>query len=172
MNNKFIIFSMILIIIFTVSSLVFVAYAEPGEKSTQGKYTNHIKEYYDNRMAQYGTLLPLEPVIYSSFYIEPIKSVQCDSWTPVYGLVPESGLLVFTVFSGDFIGYSNVSHMEQFWLINYFYLPCEGVEDFGQINITYIWNDNTDKEFAPNTKVRDMGIDRHYLQLTQIFEIN
>jgi len=165
MNDKFVV---ILIVIASISLVS--AYAEMGEKSkTPYPYVDPIMEYYDN--LSYRTT-PYEPVYYESFFIEPIGTVQCDSWTPVYGIIPESGLLVFTVVSGDFIGYSNVSHMEQYYLQNYFYLPCDGVEDSGQIYITYIWNDKTDSEFAPNTKVKNLAIDRGYLQIIHAFEIN
>ena len=172
MNDKFAIGCITAIVVVCVVTLYFVtANAEMGEISkTPYPYVDPIREYYDN--LQTYTLTAPEPVYYESFFIEPIGTVQCDSWTPVYGIIPESGLLVFTVISGDFIGYSNVSHMEQYYLQNYFYLPCDGVDDFGQIYITYIWNDKTDSEFAPNTKVKNLTIDRGYLQIIHDFEIN
>lgn len=150
-------------------SMYAAAFAEPGEKSTQGTapYGDPVREYYASKQLQQSP----PAVYYDSFYIKPIVTVQCDSWIPVYGMIPERGLLIFTVFSGDFIGYSNVSHSEKYYLINYFYLPCEGTDEFGQINVTYIWNDSTDHEISPNTKAKDMSIDRHFLQLSQTFQI-
>ena len=159
MKDKFVI---ILIVVASISLVS--AYAEMGEKSkTPYPYVDPIIEWYDNRMAQYGILFTPEPAYYPSFYIEPLGTISCNEWTPVYGIIPESGLLIFTVTSGDFIGYANVSHMEQFYLINYFYLPCNGVEESGELNVTYMWNDNTDKEFSPNTKVKDMQYKNHFL---------
>lgn len=139
-----------------------------GTPSKTPIYHDPVREYYD--MKQTHSIHPTEPVYYSGFEIDPIPTVECDSWIPVYGIVPDEGLLFFTIISGDYMGFANVSHNSNYYLMNYFYLPCTGASQ-AQLNITYIWNDNDDKEFYPNTKVKDMGIDRHFLQISETFKI-
>lgn len=171
MDDKFAIFCIILVILVAVSSMIYItAYAEPGEKSkTPYPYVDPIIEYYDN--LQTYTLTAQEPVYYLSFFIAPLGTVQCDTWNPVYGIIPELGLLTFTITSGDYIGYANVSHMDSFYLLNYFYLPCENIDQDGELYVTYTYNDNTDMEIYPNTKVINMGFDRSYLQITVPFKV-
>lgn len=171
MEDKFAIFFIILIILVAVSSMIYIiAYAEPGEKSKNPyPYTDPVREYYASRQ-HYSHSAP-EPVYYPSFFIAPLGTVQCDTWNPVYGIIPQLGLLTFTVTSGDYIGYANVSHMESFYLLNYFYLPCENIDQDGELYVTYTYNDNTDMEIYPNTKVTNMGFDMSYLQITVPFKV-
>lgn len=171
MNDKFTIGWITMIAVTCILALYFVtAYAEPGEKSkTPYPYVDPVLEYYDSRL--HYSHSASEPVYYLSFFIAPLGTVQCDVWNPVYGIIPELGLLTFTVTSGDYIGYANVSHMEAFYLLNYFYLPCENIDQDGELYVTYTYNDNSDKEIYPNTKVTDMGFDRSYLQITVPFKV-
>jgi len=134
-------------------------------------YKDPIREYYDLKHLENMKRLPYqEPVYYSAFFIEPIVKAKCNSWIPVYGIVPDKGLLVFSIISGDYVGFANVSHLTSYYLLNYFYLPCTGM-DHAQLNVTYIWNDNKDQEIYPNTKVKDLGIDRHFIHASQSFKI-
>ena len=131
-------------------------------------YKDPVREYYDSRQSH--SLIPSLPVYYDGFMVDPINSAECNSWVPVYGIVPDEGILLFTIISGDYTALANVSHISSYYLLNYFYLPCTGT-DQAQLNVTYIWNDNDDQEYYPNTKVKDMGIDRHFIQLSQTFKI-
>ncbi len=152
-----------------------MAFAEPvpGAKSTQGyPYVDPIREYYDNKMANAVDITKAKPVYYQGFYIQPLREISCDQWTPVYGIVPKDGILTFTIHSGNAVVFSNVSHNYQFWLINYFYLPCEGIESTATLGVYFIYNDSTDQEIYPDTKVKDLGFTSGAMFLQQTFNVH
>jgi len=160
----------VLIVLFLISFSIVEASALEwnGIPSKTPIYQDPVREYYDARNA--NSIYPSEPVYYYGFEIDPIGVAECDSWVPVYGIVPDEGILFFTVISGNYTGFANVSHHDSYYLMNYFYLPCTGA-DQAQLNITYMWNDNDDQEFYPNTKVKGLSIDRHFIQISQTFKI-
>jgi len=137
-------------------------WSDYGEPSKTPIYVDHVRAWYDAKQ-QHATGPP-EPVYFSGFYVVIPKQVQCNSWVPVNGIIPKDGLLTFTVISGDYIGFSNVSHMSNSFLINYFWLPCNGA-DKGAIYVTFIYSDYS------NTIVKNLIIDKAYLQIEKQFEV-
>jgi len=131
---------LILLTVIVSLSVVMSAYAAdvPGEPSHGYQYVNHKQVWYDERQ-QHAIYGPPEPVYYPSFYFEPLGTVQCDNWIRVEGIVPTNGILYFTIMSGDYIGFHNVSHSKTGYLVNYFWLPCTDAED-GALLATFMYH--------------------------------
>lgn len=161
----------------TVSLADASPYAREGNPMNRDNITNweEDKEYVDSiRPFVAGDHPKMEPRSseFPAFYIELPDKIQCNNWIPVFGQVPEFGILTWTVISGEYLSFANLSN-PAFGLINYFYLECSSLlQDEGQLNVTFIYNDPKDKEIAPNTKVKDLGIDRNFLYITKTFQIS
>ncbi len=136
----------LLILMTVVVSLSMVATADAahefGEPSHGNQYVNHKLAWYDDRQQQYGVYGPAEPVYYAGLTIAPLGTVQCDNWVPVKGIVPNNGILYFTIISGDYIGFHNVSHTGTSYLINYFWLPCTGNDGMLYVTFMYFGDDS------------------------------
>ena len=161
-------FFILVVLLITVSAVQVSAQEWNGEPSKIPIYHDPVREYYDAK--QKLSTYPTEPVFYPGLYIEPLNEVSCG-WVPVYGIVPKDGILTFTIVSGDFIGWHNVSHNSQFNPINYFYLPCDGIGEEVTLRVYFIFNDPYDQEYHPNTKVKDMGFISGALHRQQTFTV-
>ena len=134
---------------------------------------NPARAYYDAKQAESREIRAnLQPVYYEAFVVNIPDKVECDTLVPIHGIVPETGLLTWTIVSGDYISYSNLSHSNQWSLLNYLYIPCDEITTKeATIYSTFIFNETVHNEKEPNTKVKGLAIDRHFMHVEQEFQI-
>ena len=170
-GNQFFLF-LIGAVIVTSFIMASGAFAEPGEPSTQGTYPviDPVLQYYEDKQEKAKQLdRSSVQTHFGGFYVELPQKIECDNWIPVSGTVPVNGMLFFTVISGDFVGFHNVSHGDDQYLLNYFWLPCTYAQEAGLI-VTFIYNED-DQEIAPDTKAKNLTIDKPALYLERVFTV-
>jgi len=162
-----------------IVGLIAVTYLGISEVyASQYPVIDAVRAYHDekNRIAQleYADGLPV-PKQYPSLFITLPETIVCDNWIPVHGNVPEKGMLMWTIISGDYLQFVNVSHSPQLYLLNYFYLPCEGVGADAQINVTFMYLDLPNREpydeVEKMSRVNGLTIERNYLFVQESFKI-
>ena len=102
------------------------SYAEPGAVSIQGAYPyiDPIREWYDNRQAEFGANYPLAPVYYNSFSVNMPDWANCG-WVQIAGQVPYSGLVTVHVYQGlDLVATQNINSDPDQLLRGYIFMPC------------------------------------------------
>ena len=136
-------------------------------------YVDPVRAYYDAKQAESREIRAnVQPTYYEAFELYVPAKIECDTLVPIHGIVPHNGLLTWTIISGNFFQYTNLSNNSEWSLINYIYIPCDEItERKATISSTFIFNDPKDNEIEPNTKVKDLRISSLFIHIQKEFEI-